>query len=210
MQENLIIWRIKDEGISEMADKMIVYIYTFPNGKRYIGQTINTLEERAGSNGHRYAGQLVYSAIQKYGWNNIQKEIIQCSSIEEMNTLETQLINKYHTTNENYGYNCDSGGNNKIASEATREKLRQSHLGLKMPDAHKLNTSLHNFHNTAVYCIETEKVYRSFAEAGRQLGGLSPSSIGQVCAGDKQRHTVGGYHFRYATTEEIQELKESI
>ena len=26
---------------------MIVYIYTFPNGKKYVGQTSRTLEERA-------------------------------------------------------------------------------------------------------------------------------------------------------------------
>ena len=50
---------------------MIVYIYTFPNGKKYIGQTAQPLEKRA-KKGEGYKNSpAVYNAIKKYGWENI-------------------------------------------------------------------------------------------------------------------------------------------
>ena len=64
-------------------------------------------------------------------------DFIECSSIEEMNALEKQLITQYKTIDKNYGYNCEQGGNNKIPSDLTRQKQSQSHIGLKMPDQHK-------------------------------------------------------------------------
>ena len=42
---------------------MIVYIYTFPNGKKYVGQTIHTINERA-KRGEGYINSpAVYNAI---------------------------------------------------------------------------------------------------------------------------------------------------
>ena len=102
---------------------MIVYIYTFPNGKKYIGQTVQTLESRA-KRGEGYKNQFVYQAIQKYGWNNIQIETFECSNEEEMDSLERELIMKYNTTNSNFGYNIEDGGNqNKHLAEETKKKL---------------------------------------------------------------------------------------
>lgn len=89
---------------------MIVYIYTFPNGKKYVGQTANTLKARA-RYGEGYSNSpAVYNAIKKYGWDNIVKEIIQCSNQEEMNELEQYYIKLYRTYDRQYGYNLTLGG----------------------------------------------------------------------------------------------------
>lgn len=89
---------------------MIVYIYTFPNGKKYVGQTANTLESRA-RNGDGYINSpAVYNAIKKYGWNNLKIEIFPCFSKEEMNKLEQYYIKLYHTNEKEYGYNLTVGG----------------------------------------------------------------------------------------------------
>ena len=89
---------------------MIVYIYTFPNGKKYVGQTSVSLEQRA-SRGDGYVNSpAVYNAIHKYGWNNIKIETFPCDSKEQMNELEKYYIKLYHTNNNKYGYNLTIGG----------------------------------------------------------------------------------------------------
>ena len=89
---------------------MIVYIYTFPNGKKYVGQTSTSLEQRA-SRGDGYINSpAVYNAIHKYGWNNIIIETFPCESKQEMNELEKYYIKLYHTNDNKYGYNLTIGG----------------------------------------------------------------------------------------------------
>lgn len=93
---------------------MIVYIYTFPNGKKYVGQTSRPLKVRA-NNGEGYkSSPAVYNAIKKYGWNNIKIETHECSSKDEMDSLEKYYIKLYNTTDNNYGYNLTYGGEGTI------------------------------------------------------------------------------------------------
>lgn len=89
---------------------MIVYIYTFPNGKKYVGQTSKTLEARA-KRGEGYINSpAVYNAIKKYGWNSLIIETFPCSSKEEMDELEKYYICLYKTNNNKFGYNLTLGG----------------------------------------------------------------------------------------------------
>ena len=89
---------------------MMVYIYTFPNGKKYVGQTAQTLEMRA-KQGEGYVNSpAVYNAIKKYGWSSLVIETFPCSSKQEMNDLERYYIKLYNTTNSQYGYNLTIGG----------------------------------------------------------------------------------------------------
>ena len=54
-----------------------IYKHTFPDGKVYIGQTITGCTNRRWSNGNGYKSQPVYKAIMRYGWDNIEHEIIE-------------------------------------------------------------------------------------------------------------------------------------
>lgn len=118
-----------------MADKKyIVYKYTSPSGKIYIGQTSQTIKGRAGINGQKYwDSPLFYNAIKKYGYENFSSEILYTDlTLEEANYWESYYIEKFHSNNRQYGYNLTSGGSEQyIISDSTKEKMRQSHLGLK-------------------------------------------------------------------------------
>lgn len=92
------------------TNKSCVYIHIFPNGKVYIGQTKQTTAQRW-IRGKGYKGQLVERAIKKYGWENIEHKVLYTDlSEEEANNLEIELIAKYKSTDERYGYNISSGG----------------------------------------------------------------------------------------------------
>lgn len=114
--------------------KYMVYIHTFPNGKKYVGITCRSSMARWGSDGNKYKGQIVYRAIQKYGWENVKHEIVFENLTKKDACLkEQELISKYHTfvgDKECNGYNNSLGGESgaygTIRSEKTRQKMRDS------------------------------------------------------------------------------------
>ena len=111
-----------------------VYIHTNKiNGKKYIGQTCQNPIKRW-NNGKGYeTSPRFYNAILKYGWENFSHEIIaENLTLEQANDLEMQLIAKYKTQDEKYGYNLDSGGHNTQHSEETKRKIGISnHIALQ-------------------------------------------------------------------------------
>lgn len=94
------------------------------NGKIYIGQTCQKPEYRW-KNGKGYIEcPHFYSAILKYGWDNFEHIILKEKiSLEEANYWEEYYIEKYKSTEENFGYNISKGGLNRTFSDETRKKL---------------------------------------------------------------------------------------
>ena len=106
--------------------KGIIYKYTSPSGKCYIGQTINEKERK---NQHKRTYIKVenlkldtafYKSIRKYGWENFNYEVLE--TVDEskknifnvLNTLEIMYIKKYDSYNN--GYNLCLGGNSGITN----------------------------------------------------------------------------------------------
>lgn len=115
-----------------MSDKKyLIYMHTNKiNGKKYIGQTSLDPDVRW-KNGLGYAGSPhFYNAINKYGWDNFEHEIIKDSlSLNEANKLEKEFIKKYNTTDPNFGYNIMPGGKNSPMPDEVREKISKSKMG---------------------------------------------------------------------------------
>lgn len=90
-----------------------VYKHTTPSNKVYIGIT-RQRPERRWQNGYGYEkhGNIHwYNAIKKYGWNNIEHEILLSGlSEDEAKQKEIELIAFYDSTNRNNGYNISPGG----------------------------------------------------------------------------------------------------
>lgn len=105
-----------------------VYKYTnIINGKIYIGQTMDTLEMRAGANGYKYRKcPHFYNAIKKYGWENFISEILADNlTREQANELEIEYIEKFNSQNPEVGYNISDGGN---TNSVLRKKIYQYSL----------------------------------------------------------------------------------
>ena len=124
--------------------KFIVYEHLFPNGKRYFGITSKAPKARWES-GTGYDAQhqpVMYNAIQKYGWDNVQHIILfEGLFFEEACAKEKELIARYHTNccryGDDYGYNMTDGGEGRLGgrhSEESKEKIRQTKLGKRGRD----------------------------------------------------------------------------
>ena len=104
------------------------------NGKVYVGLTCSPVERRWQS-GWGYSSQpLFWNAIQKYGWDNFDHEIV-CTGLskEAACLLETDLISKYKSNDRRFGYNRDNGGYAQgRVSEHTKILLREKNVGKTM------------------------------------------------------------------------------
>ena len=108
-------------------DNYSVYAHVFPNEKIYIGLTSKEPEKRW-KNGNGYRNQkLMWRAIQKYGWNNIEHIIIDSNLTRlDAENLEIQLIKEFNSNDNNKGYNISTGGesaNGHILTNETKHQL---------------------------------------------------------------------------------------
>jgi len=115
-----------------------VYIHTNKiNNKIYIGITSrDPLKRWQNGTGYR-KGTYFRSAIDKYGWDNFEHEIIanNLTKIEAEN-FEKILIKKLQTNDRNKGYNLTNGGNGALGykfSKEQRQKISENNKGIKNP-----------------------------------------------------------------------------
>lgn len=129
------------------------------NGKMYVGQTCQK-PQRRWSNGYGYKQcPAFYNAINKYGWDSFEHTIVKEGlTHEEANDLEKELIQKYQTTNSDFGYNLSIGGQEAFANYNLRE----------------------------VICLNTKEVFNSTADAAEKyLNTRDGSHISEVCSGKR-------------------------
>ena len=105
-----------------------IYKITNPKGKIYIGQSTN-IEERW-EKGHKYnsgSGKKLKNSLNKYGWENHKKEILEECVVEHLSERETYWIEYYNSYKK--GLNSTSKGGIQGYKD---EQQRKSHSeGLK-------------------------------------------------------------------------------
>ena len=105
------------------------YIYKITNkvdGKIYVGQTIQVLEDRWRQ--HKKIGsncRYLKRAFNKYGIDNFEFNIICICFDEDLDKYEIQYMEKYNSMVPN-GYNLRKGGNSGKHHEETKRKISES------------------------------------------------------------------------------------
>ena len=103
-----------------------IYKIVNPNGKIYIGQSINIERREREYNGGRCKGQKkLYYSILKYGWENHIHEILEECSIEQLNEREIYWGMYYDALGKN-GLCCMLGSGKGYISDETLERIRIS------------------------------------------------------------------------------------
>ena len=118
-----------------------VYKYTNKvNGKVYIGQTRQTIEDRAQGNGWGYKKCPYFaSAIKHYGWDNFECEILRDNlTREEADELEIKYV-KYYRDELNMAYNLCDGGKSKGIHRNSEEVKRMISKSMKGKNVGKKN-----------------------------------------------------------------------
>lgn len=100
------------------------------NGKKYIGQTTRSLEQRFADHCTEKRNRHISNAIIRYGKDNFSiKEICTCSSQEDLNEKEIYFVETFNTMYP-IGYNHRAGGNqNGKCSDLLREKISKAKTG---------------------------------------------------------------------------------
>jgi group I intron endonuclease len=118
----------------------IIYLATNTvNGKRYVGQTVRTLEERwrehckpSPTNFHA-----INAAIQKHGRENFTLEkLCEADSLEQLNKDEDFYILLLGTLGSRSGYNSRLGGSLGRMTEEVKQKISLAHTGKKLSPKH--------------------------------------------------------------------------
>lgn len=143
------------------------------NGKVYIGITKQEPEQRWRHGQGYKSSPHFYAAIQKYGWDNFEHNILfQNLTKEKACKKEQELIAKYHSMDREFGYNSTSGGDIFTMNEETKRKISQSMIGNKNGLGHP--------------CSEEKKKKISEAQKGKHLTEEHKQKLSKSA---KNRHT---------------------
>lgn len=191
-----------------------MYIYKLTNvidNKCYIGQTTRTVEERVLEhfkyhlNGQSHCRKLSF-AIKKYGPENFKIETIDTAiSVDELNNKEVYWVKFYDSIGN--GYNLAAGGDNRLISDETREKLSKAGKGRKLsPDQIK---KMRESHIIPVFQYTSEGYFvREYPSAidAFLVTRINNSEIGKCCK--KKRRMAGGFQWTYKKSEKILRVKK--
>lgn len=187
---------------------MIIYCVTNEiNGKKYIGQTIHSLNYRKkqhlnSAKNYRDNCRLLNRAIRKYGEESFRWEVIDtATSQNELNNLESYYIELFNTTDVSKGYNLKGGGIKPYLSDETKRKISEAQIGSKNHMYGRKGSD--NPTSKKVYNVTDNIVYDSATLCAKALG-LELTKICAVCRGE--RASTGNKVFRYIINGEIQEI----
>lgn len=214
--------------MSKLLNKTwIVYEHISPSGKVYVGITSQRVKVRWQNGGGYIHCKVFYRSILKYGWNNFQHNIIASNLGEQTaKNIERDLIKFYK--DRNISYNITEGGDatigipcsttlrekigalwrGKIIPQDIRNKMSESHIGMKLSQEHKDNISRSKIGgNKVVLQFDKEgnfiTKYSSAVEAAKNIGSI-PNSVTRCCRGEvKTLHK-----FRFVYEKDYKEIIE--
>ena len=175
------------------------------NGKNYIGITSQKPEDRWGSQGCNYKSSThFYSAIQKYGWNNFEHNILFTGLTKEQACLkEQELIKEYDLMNREFGYNSTSGGDIFVMNEETKQKISQAMMGNQ-------NALGHPCSEEKKKKIRDAQKGRKFTEEHKQKLSEAAKNRHVPCSEDKKQTLKEKSHKKPVYCEELNKVFESV
>lgn len=185
--------------------KGIIYKYTSPSGKCYIGQTTDENrrkrqhEHNAFNTECKQYNSKFYTAIRKYGWDSFQYEVLYTifketleETIDILNDREIYYIGQYDSFKN--GYNMTIGGRQLRGSD-------HPSYGTHLSEEHKIKLKASVIKQVSQYDIDGNYIATYDSAANAQLAtGCDSSQIIAVCRG--KSYTSKNYQWRYGDSKE--------
>lgn len=168
----------------------IIYCaYNKVNQKRYIGQTTQRLCERRAAHYTKDPDIYFHRALHKYNKDDFEWSIIDIAqSKEELDKKEKYWIKTYKTLDPTVGYNLLPGGSNNMPTKEQIKYARDRFVSKYSNDPRHVR-KIKN-----IMCEETGEIFKSAAEASRQMN-ICHSHITEAANGKLK--TAGGYHWEW-------------
>lgn len=155
-------------GIYKLTNKI--------DGKIYIGQTVdyhrrmNEYANRKAENSSKYN---IMSAVNKYGFDNFDSELIFKCDKSELDYYEMFFIKKYKSYMKKYGYNSfhiKSSGKQGL-NRSTKSKMKKSHIGLteSADTKRKKSNKIIAIKDHDFYIFDSAKLFGDFIEKGKDI-----------------------------------------
>ena len=178
------------------------------NGKTYVGRTKRNPEERYGIDGAHYLAQDKYSgkylqplfanAINKYGWDNFEHEVVASNLTDaESRNFERLLIKALRSNEKEFGYNMTEGGED--LSNLWSEDRKKKHS---------------NSRKISVRCIELNLSFETLSQAVK-VTHISSQEIQKCCwsrvkANRKGKRDKNGNHWEFIGNGKENAIKKSL
>lgn len=162
----------------------IYEIFNMVNGKSYVGQSTNITQRlskhKSELRHNKHQNLHLQNAWNKYGEYNFIFNVIEYCDIDELDDIEKYYINIWNLTNNQYGYNIETGGHfNKKLSQGTKQKIRDAKKGCAPWNKGKTN-------------IYSKKTLKAMSDV-RKGKSLSESTKNKI---SKANNTTGFYRVR--------------
>ena len=178
----------------------IIYKYTSPSGKHYIGQTIDEKSRRSKflNPNIDYSGPKINRARHKYGPENFEYEVIfavesliRSEVLEILDDKEVQYIKLFDSFENGYNSNLGGEGGTHIVTEDTRKKLSES-----TTNYYKTHDSVKNI-AILQYSLEGDYIqeWDSISDAAKELG-YSLGNFSTYCNGRNNHEYKGFLYYR--------------
>ena len=183
----------------------VVYKYTSPDGKVYIGQTIN---EKARKRIHKFLGKeanCVFNiAIREIGFENFEYTILYKSEYtidvdrlkKKLKELEQHYIQEYKSYDPEFGYNATLGGelDNVRTRSVSEETLTRMSKG---KDKYKKEIGKYDLNDNLIETYESiEAASKSITNSSGTLKTIAKKISGVV---NNQRITAYGFKWKLIT-----------
>lgn len=178
------------------------------NGKSYVGRTKRNPEERYGENGAcylrrdkysgRYLQPLFANAINKYGWDNFDHEVVASNlADEESRNFEKLLIKSLRSNEKEFGYNMTEGGED-LSNLWSEERKRTQRNSRKI----------------SVRCIELDQSFETLGEAVKTTK-ISSEEIQKCCWSREKKNRKGkrdknGNHWEFIGNGKANAVRKSL